>query len=307
MTDGYVCTLDANAELEDFFTYNEQWGVVEYCIYVPYSDDYQTQGRALVDALKGRGYTLSSLDVLVLDEELYKQVDSTARFGKLPEGYRFRLKSGHYDEWHFKWIENTGLAYMTEKYGNRFRMTLDGTILCTEPEYQDWNIVIENNTDKEYEDRDNFAVRLHRDGLEEILLEIAQPIFGECRVYVIGGRSSELGPDTEPEDFLTYKRVKWPYDMRLPDALVRCCVCVPYREDYKTCGEALMPKVLERGYLPFKITILFLDPEQYRQTDRAGAVQLAGRDNREGYRARLLTQCNGDFEPEIERYWDEAE
>ena len=133
--DGFSSTLDVDADIEDFFTYNDKWGLVEYYIYVPYGEDYQTQGETFMAALKSSHYTLGYLDILFYEEELYDQTVRPGKFEKPPEGYRFRLTSRQYDEWNFKWIENTGLAHMAEKYGDMYEGQERGIELVVASKY----------------------------------------------------------------------------------------------------------------------------------------------------------------------------
>lgn len=281
VNNGYPCKLDADADIEDFFTYNDIWGVVEYCIYVPYSEDYQAQGEALMDTLKSRHYTLSNLDILFVEEKPYEQAGrGLGKFGELPEGYRFRLHSGFYDEWNFKWIENTGLAHMAEKYGDMFEMDLKGNITCTDPEYADWSISIVNNTQEQYPDRDNFAIRLRRDDLELFIKELAEPIFGKCKVYVTDGLASTLGADADTEDFF------------LSDRLVILRIYVPYSDDYYEQAEQFAWAIVDNQYRLFRIAIQYFDEERYEQLNRlseetiveSGGVHYAMAD---GYRVTL--------------------
>lgn len=290
--DGYPNSLGADADIEEFFTYNDEWGIVDYCIYVPYSEEYKQQGEALVDTLKSRHYTLSNLNILFVEEDVYPQTGrERGTFGELPEGYRFRLNSGHYDKWHFKWIENTGLSHMAEKYGDMFKMELDGTIICTDPEYQDWDIIIGNNTQKQYIDKDNFAARLRRDDLEQYMREIAEPIFGECKVYLTGSRASTLDVDAETKDFFSYTD---PISGKV-DQLLRYCICVPYRDDYYERTDTFGKTLLENWHRVASITILYFDEEAYQRTDRLlvmgiqikyGTIEFPGM---EGFKVGLYT------------------
>lgn len=302
--DGHPSSLGADAELEDFFTYNDEWGLIDYTIYVPYSEQYKEQGEALVETLKSRHYTLSNLNILFVEEELYPQT-SRARgtFSELPEGYRFRLHSGHYDKWRFEWIENTGLTHMTEKYGDMFKMELDGTIICTDPEYQDWNIIIGNNTEEKYLDKDNFAARLRRDDLERYMQEIAEPIFGECKVYLTGSRASTLDVDAEPEDFFSYTD---PISGK-KDLLLKLCICVPYREDYYELTDTFGKTLLENWHYVFWITVRYFDNEAYERVERTSQA--------EGYRVAMETSFSeftySDYhwgsEDRKKIYWHEPE
>ena len=264
VTDGLCCTLDVDADIEDFFTYNDKWGVVEYYIYVPYSEDYQTQGETFMATLKSQRYTLMYLNIVFYEEEAYEQTVRPGKFEYPPEGYRFKLQSGLYDEWNYKWIENTGLAHMAEKYGDMFEMDLKGNITCTDPEYADWGISIDHNTQAEYPDMDNFAIRLRRDNLELFMKELAEPIFGKCKVYVTGGLVSTLGADADIEDFFHYKDVI----SGLYDRLVILRIYVPYSDDYYEQAEQLAWAIVDNQYRLFRITIQYFDGERYEQLSR---------------------------------------
>lgn len=305
--DGHPSSLSADAELEDFFTYNDEWGLIDYTIYVPYSEQYKEQGEALVETLKSRHYTLSNLNILFVEEELYPQT-SRARgtFSELPEGYRFRLHSGHYDKWRFEWIENTGVSHMTEKYGDMFKMKLDGTIICTDPEYQDWEIYINNNTNEKYPDTDNFAPRLRRDDLERYMQEIAEPVFGECKVYLTGSRTSMLDVDAETEEFFSY--ISPIADRWEREPLLSFCICVPYREDYYELADTFGKTLLEGWHYVTIITVRYFDEEAYEQVGRASQVK--------GYRVAMETRFSefayseyhwSSREDRKKIYWDETE
>ena len=82
------------------------------------------------------------------------------------------------------------LDHMVEKYGDMFEMDIYGTVTCTDPEYKDWRIACDGASD-------NFSIRLRRDDLELFIKEIAEPIFGECKVYVTRGRTSTLDMDAD--------------------------------------------------------------------------------------------------------------
>lgn len=307
VTDGYLCTLDEDADTEGFFTYNDKWGLVDYRIYVPYSEDYQIQGEALVNTLKKRHYTLSNIDILFFEEEVYRQAGRGGRFEKLPESYRFKLSSVHYDEWKFQWTENTDLSYMTEKYGDTFQMDLDGKITCTDPEYQDWDIIIENNTQDKYPDTDNFMIRLRWDDLELFMREFAESVFGECKTYVIGGRVSTLDVDADTEKFFTNNAASPSYGY---PHFVSVNICVPYGEDCHKQAEIFAQAVIESGYKLNRVILLYFDEEPYAQVDRmpevnanvwVGTMQITGA---EGYRVALYRRFE---ESEYYRYFLDLE
>ena len=117
------------------------------------------------------------------------------------------------------------LDHMVEKYGDMFTMNVYGAVYCTNQEYKDWDIGIGGNADGAT--TDNFAIRLRRDDLEEFMMEIAKPIFGQCKVYIHDGFPSTLDADADIEDFFTYND-QW--------GLVDYYIYVPYSEDYQKQG-----------------------------------------------------------------------
>lgn len=148
------------------------------------------------------------------------------------------------------------LDYMVEKYGDMFEMNVYGDVYCTDAEYHNWRIRIAgDNVDAST--IDNFSIRLKRDDIELFIQKIAEPIFGECKVYVCDGFSSKLNADTATEDFFTYKQ-----------GLVSCWIYVPYSEDYQAQGEAFIAVLLERSYKLWMLDVLYYDEEQYEQVDR---------------------------------------
>ena len=147
------------------------------------------------------------------------------------------------------------LDHMVKKYGDMFTMNVYGEVYCTDPEYHGWNIRIGGDTDGTT--TDNFAIRLRRDDIELFIQEIAEPIFGECKIYATDGFPSKLDVDADTEDFFTYKQ-----------GLVSCWIYVPYSEDYQVQGEAFMDAILERNYKLWMLDVLYYDEEQYEQTDR---------------------------------------
>lgn len=148
------------------------------------------------------------------------------------------------------------LDHMVEKYGDMFEMNVYGDVYCTDPEYHSWRIRIAgDNVDAS--PIDNFSIRLRRDDIELFIQEIAEPIFGECKVYVCDGFSSKLDADADTEDFFTYKH-----------GLVYCWIYVPYSEDYQEQGETFLATMLEHNYNLWMLDVLYYDDEQYAQVDR---------------------------------------
>lgn len=150
------------------------------------------------------------------------------------------------------------LDHMIDKYGNMFEMNVYGDVYCTDSEYRSWRIRIAGDND-DASTIDNFSIRLRRDDIELFIQEIAEPILGECKVYVYDGFPSKLDADAEPEDFFTYKQ-----------GLVSCCIYVPYNEDYQLQGEAFMTAILDCNYKMQLLDILYAEAEQYAQVDRDG-------------------------------------
>lgn len=177
------------------------------------------------------------------------------------------------------------LDHMVEKYGDMFEMDIYGTVTCTDPEYKDWRIACDGASD-------NFSIRLRRDDLELFIKEIAEPIFGECKVYVTRGRTSTLDMDADTEEYFTYKY-----------ALVSCWIYVPYSDDYQAQGEAFMATIVERGYKLFLLDILYVDAEQYEQVDRSG-INFAKKPD--GYQFRLDAWFDDGYE-KFSFKWEGAE
>ncbi len=155
------------------------------------------------------------------------------------------LEEKQYDQY------KPGLDNMVEKYGDMFEMDVYGSVSCTDPKYKDWLISCDNATD-------NFAIRLRRDDIEQFIKEIAEPIFGECKVYVTMGARSTLDMDAEIEEFFTYKR-----------SLIWCRIYVPYNEDYKAQGVAFIDAISDKGYKLSPLDVLYVDQERYEQVDRS--------------------------------------
>lgn len=147
------------------------------------------------------------------------------------------------------------LDHLVEKYGDMFEMNVYGDVYCIEPEYHSWRIRLGGDADGST--TDNFSVRLRRDDIEVFIQEIAEPILGECKVYVCDGFPSKLDEDADTEDFFTYER-----------ALVYCWIYVPYNEDYQEHGETFLTTILEHNYKLWMLDVLYYDEEQYEQVDR---------------------------------------
>lgn len=175
------------------------------------------------------------------------------------------------------------LDYMVEKYGDMFEMNVYGDVYCTDPEYHNWRIRISgDNVDAST--IDNFSIRLKRDDIELFIQKIAEPILGECKVYVCDGFSSKLNADTDTEDFFTYKQ-----------GLVSCWIYVPYSEDYQAQGEAFIEALLERNYKLWMLNVLYYDEEQYEQASRELVNLGVGP---KGYQVRLVA----GFDNAVEKF-----
>lgn len=183
------------------------------------------------------------------------------------------------------------LDHMVEKYGDMFEMNVYGDVYCTEPEYHNWRIRIAGDN-IDVSPIDNFSIRLKRDDIELFIQEIAEPILGECKVYVYDGFPSKLDGDAEPEDFLTYKQ-----------GLVCCCIYVPYSENYQIQGDTFMTAIIDCNYKMKFLDILYADEAQYKQVDRDG---ITPGHFPKGYKFRLdarFINSTGKFSFK----WEEAE
>lgn len=173
------------------------------------------------------------------------------------------------------------LDHMVEKYGDMFEMDVYGTLLCTDPAYQDWGIRLGGGEEGDAF-TDNFAIRLRRDDIEALIMEIAEPVLGECRVYVRGGMPSLLGAEAEAEEFFTCQR-----------GLVQCRICTPYSEDFRERGTVLIGALEARGYRMSQLDVLFFDADQYAQADREASSTW---ELPKGYRVYLDANCRYDEE-----------
>ena len=168
------------------------------------------------------------------------------------------------------------LDHMIEKYGDMFEMDVYGTITCTEPEYKDWRIACDA-TDN-YSAVDNFAIRLRREDLELFMQEIVEPIFGECKVYVVGGGRSILNADAEIEDFFTYA-----FD------LVQYAIWVPYTENYRLLADELIETIMEHKY-KLHFNLMFVEEERYADVSRDWRYGYPDK-----YKYRLEVLYRGDY------------
>ncbi len=182
------------------------------------------------------------------------------------------------------------LDHMVEKYGDMFEMNVYGTLLCTDPAYQDWGIRLGGGEEGDAF-TDNFAIRLRRDDIEALIMEIAEPLLGECRVYVRGGMPSLLGAEAEAEEFFTCQR-----------GLVQCRICLPCGEDFQERGAALIGALEERGYQMSQLDVLFFDGDRYAQADRevSSTWELP-----KGYRVYLDADCRYSDEGKYRCEWRE--
>lgn len=254
---GMPSTLNKDAETEEFFTFKR--GLIQCRICVPYSEDCQEQGRALLAALEDRGYRMAQLDVLFFDGDRYEQADrAAASQWELPKGYRtyldadWQYSSG--EKYSFEWQENLSLSHMTEKYGEMFTMDVYGNIACTVPEYQDWLITVDDHWAPPL--WDNFAVRLCREDMEAYVREIAEPIFGECKIAVTYSRPADLTAESPTEDFFKGER-----------SLLFCQIITPSGGDNQARGEAFLAALRERRVKLCNVDVYCLDRAQYAQAD----------------------------------------
>jgi len=187
------------------------------------------------------------------------------------------------------------LDHMVEKYGDMFEMDIYGTVTCTDPEYKDWRIACDGASGS-YSGIDNFAIRLRRDDLELFMQEIAEPIFGKCKVYVVDGGRSILDTDAEIEDFFTYAL-----------DLVQYAIWVPYTEGYQSLADELIETIMECEY-KLHFNLMFIEEEWYDDVSRDWRY---GYPDKYKYRLEVLYQ--GDYKMGPDYYggygkiWKEGE
>ena len=93
------------------------------------------------------------------------------------------------------------LEYLVEKYGDEFVATEYGSIQSTR--FSDFYVDVEwYEEEKTY--KDDYIVYLRKQELESILIPIAEPIFGKCKLFVIsyGDCPSNYGKDTSALELL---------------------------------------------------------------------------------------------------------
>lgn len=93
------------------------------------------------------------------------------------------------------------LEYLVEKYGDEFVATEYGSIQSTR--FSDFYVNVEwYEEEKNY--KDDYIVYLRKQELESILIPIAEPIFGKCKLFVIsyGDCPSNYGKDTSALELL---------------------------------------------------------------------------------------------------------
>ncbi|HRN02348.1 MAG TPA: hypothetical protein PLD42_07250 [Gemmiger formicilis] len=93
------------------------------------------------------------------------------------------------------------LEYLVEKYGDEFVATEYGSIQSTR--FSDFYVNVEwYEEEKTY--KDDYIVYLRKQELESILIPIAEPIFGKCKLFVIsyGDCPSNYGKDTSALELL---------------------------------------------------------------------------------------------------------
>lgn len=190
------------------------------------------------------------------------------------------LEEQQYDQY------KPNLDHMVEKYGDMFEMNVYGQITCTDPEYKGWGITSRGGDD-------NFAIRLRRDDIEQFIKEIAEPIFGECKVYVVDGIASSLDVDADTEAFFTYE-----------SGLVWCWIYVPYSEDCKAQGKAFVDAFTEQAYKMAVLDVMYVDQEQYEQFDRSDINLGAGP---EDYQFRMVVWFYDGDEEYMFRWKEEEE
>lgn len=176
------------------------------------------------------------------------------------------------------------LDHMIEKYGDMFEMDVYGTITCTNSEYKDWRIACDADS-THYSGVDNFAIRLRREDLELFMQKIVEPIFGECKVYVVDGGRSVLDIDAEIEDFFTYAL-----------DLVQYAIWVPYSEDYQSLADTLIETIMERKF-KIHFNLMFVEEERYADVSRDWRYGYPDK-----YKYRLEVLYRGDYKMDPDYY-----
>ena len=104
---------------------------------------------------------------------------------------------------------------------------------------------------------DNFAARFRRDDLEAVIREIAQPVFGECKIAVTNSRPADLDVDSPTEDFFKGER-----------SLVICHILVPDSGSARAQGEAFLEALRENRIKLYMLDVYHTDLSQYAAVDR---------------------------------------
>ena len=104
---------------------------------------------------------------------------------------------------------------------------------------------------------DNFAARFRRDDLEAVIREIAQPVFGECKIAVTNSRPADLDVDSSTEDFFKGER-----------SLVICHILVPDSGSARAQGEAFLEALRENRIKLYMLDVYHTDLSQYAAVDR---------------------------------------
>ncbi len=104
---------------------------------------------------------------------------------------------------------------------------------------------------------DNFAACLRRDDLEAVIREIAQPVFGECKIAVTNSRPADLDVDSPTEDFFKGER-----------SLVICHILVPDSGSARAQGEAFLEALRENRIKLYMLDVYHTDLSQYAAVDR---------------------------------------
>ena len=163
------------------------------------------------------------------------------------------------------------LDRMLERYGDMFEMDIYETVTCTDSEYKDWQLACNAGAD-------NFAIRLRRDELELFMQKIAEPVLGECKVYVADGNPSILGMDAEIETFFTYE-----FD------LVKYAIWVPYTENYQSLADALIDAIVKLKY-KIHVDLMFVEVEHYADVSRDWRYGIPDK-----YKYRVEILYHGDY------------
>lgn len=151
-------------------------------------------------------------------------------------------------------VQQAWLDHLTEKYGDRFSLEGGGVTADGCP---DWPLFL--TVDRETGGyRDNYALRLRREELEDLLTPLAREALGDCQLYLEPNcPPSSLGPEAGAEELLTQSQSD--FTLFAPAA---------GQEEDQARVQAFLDEVLARGYQLRYVRTLFMDPSPYVPVER---------------------------------------